>query len=74
MTQIKSNLFGRISNIKHSLLNENDSVTAETLLFGSSGLNDEENAYIIESTIEYIVAIIAMNPFKQITTFLEICN
>ena len=67
-------LFGRTSNIKHSLLNQNDSVIVETLLFGSNGLNEEENAYIIESTIEYIIATIAMNPFKQITSFLEICN
>ena len=26
-----------------------------TLLFGSNGLNDEENAWIIESAIEYII-------------------
>ena len=35
--------------------NQNDSIIVETLLFGSNGLNDEENAWIIESTIEYII-------------------
>ena len=44
-----------MSNIKRSLLNQNDSIIVETLLFGSNGLNDEENACIIESTIEYII-------------------
>ena len=48
-------LFEKISNIKHSSLNQNDSILVETLLFGSNGLNDEENACIIESTIEYII-------------------
>ena len=41
--------------MKRPLLNQNDSVIVETLLFGSNGLNDEENAWIKESTIEYIV-------------------
>ena len=35
--------------------NQNDSIIVETLLFGANGLNDEENAWIIESTIEYII-------------------
>ena len=48
-------LFQKISNTKRSLLNQNDSIIVETLLFGSTGLNDEENACIIESTIEYII-------------------
>ena len=86
IAQIKT-LFENISNIKCSLLNQNDSIIAETLLFGSNGLNDKENAWIIESTIEYIVTvvmnplllwihcyIIDMNPFKQITSFPEISN
>ena len=47
-------LFEKISNIKHSLLNQNNSIIVETLLFGSNSLNDEEYACIIESTIEYI--------------------
>ena len=35
-------------------MNQNDLIIVETLLFGSTGVNDEENACIIESTIEYI--------------------
>ena len=62
-------LFEKISNIKRSLLNQNYSIIVETLIFGSNGLNDEQNECIIESKIEYI-----MNPFKQTTTFLEISN
>ena len=42
-------------NIKCSLLNKNDSIIVETLLFGWNGLNGEENTLIIESTIEYII-------------------
>ena len=48
-------LLEKISNIKRSLLNQKDSIIVETLLFGSNGLNDEENAWIIQSTVEYIV-------------------
>ena len=54
-TQIKETLFEKISNIKRSLLNQNDSIIVETLHFGSNGLNGEENACIIESTIKYII-------------------
>ena len=55
ITQIKEKtLFEKMSNIKRSLLNQNDSIIVETLLFGSNGLNDEENTCIIEPTIEYI--------------------
>ena len=43
------------SNIKCSLLNKSDSIIVETLLFGWNGLNGEENTWIIESTIEYII-------------------
>ena len=45
----------KISNIKCSLLNQNDSIIVETLLFGSTAINDEDKACIIESTIEYII-------------------
>ena len=48
-------LFEKISNMKRSLLNQNDSIRIETLLFGTNGLDDDENAWIIESTIEYII-------------------
>ena len=41
--------------MKRSLLNQNDLIIVETFLFGSNGLNDEENAWIIESTIEYVL-------------------
>ena len=51
----RKTLFEKISNIKRSLLNQNDSIIVETLLFASTGLNDEQNAWIIESTIEYII-------------------
>ena len=72
-------MFEKISNINRSLLNQNDSTIVETLFFGSNGLNGEKNAWIIESTIEYynhgkVHNTIVMNPFKQITTFLEISN
>ena len=36
-------------------LNEKYLIIVETLLFGSNGLNDEENAWIMESTMEYIL-------------------
>ena len=55
ITQIKETLFEKISNIKRSLLNQNYSIIVETLHFGSNGLNDEESACIIESTIKYII-------------------
>ena len=61
ITQIKEKLFEKISNIKRSLLNQNHSFIVETLLFGSNGLNNEDNELVIESTT-----------FKQITTSLEI--
>ena len=48
-------LLEKISDIKRSLLNQKDSIIVETLLFGSNVLNDEENAWIIQSTVEYIV-------------------
>ena len=38
-----------------SLLNQNDSIIVESLLFGLIGLNDKQNASIIESTIEYVI-------------------
>ena len=47
--------FEKISNIKRSLLNQNDSIIVETPLFGSNGLNNKENSCIIESTIKYII-------------------
>ena len=51
----RKTLFEKVNNIKRSLLNQNDSIIVETLLFGSNGLNDEDNAWIIELTIEYII-------------------
>ena len=51
----RKTLFEKIINMKRSLLNQNDSIMVETLLFGSNSLNDQENAWIIESTIEYII-------------------
>ena len=51
----RKTLFEKISSIKRSLLNQNDSIIVETLLFGSTGLNDKENACVIESAIEYII-------------------
>ena len=50
----RKTLFEKNRSIKRSLLNQNDSIIVETLIFGSTGLNDEENACIIESTPEYI--------------------
>ena len=38
-----------------SLLNQNDSIIVESLLSGLIGLNNKENASIIESTIEYVI-------------------
>ena len=51
----RKTLFEKIVNMKRSLLNQNDTIIVETLLLGSNGLNNEENAWIIESTIEYII-------------------
>ena len=75
----KKTVFEKISKNNRSLLNQNDSIIVETLLFGSNGLNGEKNAWTIELTIEYYNHgkahnTIVMNPFKQITTFLEISN
>ena len=56
ITQIKKKtLFDKISNIKRSLLNQNDSIIVETFFFVSNGFSDEENTLIIESIIEYII-------------------
>ena len=73
----RKTLFEKICNIKRSLLNQNDSIIVETLLFASNGLSDEENTLIIESRIEYynhgnVLNPIVMNLFKQITTSLEV--
>ena len=51
----RKSLFEKISNIKRSSLSQNNSIIVETLLFWSNGHNDEENAWIIESTTEYII-------------------
>ena len=53
----KKTLFDKISNINGSLLNQNNSIIIETLIFELNGLNDEENALMLESTIEYIINI-----------------
>ena len=45
-----------VSDVKHSLLNQNDATIVETFLFGSNGLNEKENALVTESRIEYIIA------------------
>ena len=56
ITQIKKKtLFDKISNIKRSLLNQNDSIIVETFFFVSIGFSDEENTLIIETIIEYII-------------------
>ena len=61
----RKTLFEKIINIKRSLSNQNESIIVETLLFRSNGLNDEENAWIIKSTIEYIIT-----PERSITLLL----
>ena len=38
-------------------MQQNDATVVETFLFGSNGLNNKENAMIIESTIKYIITI-----------------
>ena len=48
-------IFGKISTIKRSLVNQNDSIIVETRLFRLNYLNVKENAWTIESTIEYII-------------------
>lgn len=45
----------QICNIKSSLLDQNDWIIVGILLFRSNGLNDEENALITETTIEYAI-------------------
>ena len=39
----RKTLFEKVSNIKRSLLNQNDSIIVKTLLFGSNGLHGEAN-------------------------------
>ena len=51
----RKTLFSKTSNIKRSLLNKNYSIIVKTLLFGSNGLNEEENTLVIKSRIEYII-------------------
>ena len=51
----RKTLFEKSISIKRFLLNQNDSVIVETLLYESNSLNNEENAWTIESTIEYII-------------------
>ena len=46
----------KISNIKGSLLNQNDVTVVETFISGSNDFIDKENALINESTFEYIIA------------------
>ena len=53
----RKTIFEKICNIELSLLNQNYLIMVETLFFGSNGLNDEENAWIIELTIEYIITL-----------------
>ena len=53
----RKTIFEKICNIERSLLNQNYLIMVETLFFGSNGLNDEENALIIELTIEYIITL-----------------
>ena len=48
----RETLFDKISNIKRSLLNQNDLAIVETSCFRSNSLDDEENALITESKIE----------------------
>ena len=67
----KKTPFNKISTIKRSLLNQNDSIIVKTLLFGLNDLNDKENAMIIKLTIKHIITTV-MIPFKQITTSLEV--
>ena len=47
-----------VSDVKHSLLNQNDAAIVETFLFGSNnGLNEKGNTLVIESRSEYIIAL-----------------
>ena len=52
----RKTIFEKKNNINCSLLNKNDSNILETLPFGSNSLNNEENGWIIQSTIEYLIA------------------
>ena len=47
-------LFDKISIIKRSLLTQNDPTIVKIFLFGSNDLNDERNALMAKSSIEYI--------------------
>ena len=51
----RKTIFEKVISMKRSFLNQNDSILAETLLFASNDLSDDENAWIIESTIEFII-------------------
>ena len=64
------------SNIKFSFLNQRDSTMAETFLFGSNGLNDEGNTWIIEWRTKYTITLESalLNSLlwiQQSTTFIE---
>ena len=56
--------------MKRSLLNQTESTMVEIFLFGSNGLNEEDNAVIIQSTMKYIIGMdryssIVMNPLSK---------
>ena len=55
LTLIMEMLFMIVSSFRPFNPNRRVSIIVETLLFGLNGLNDEENAYIIESTTKYII-------------------
>lgn len=56
--------------MKRSLLNQTESTMVEIFLFGSNGLNEEDNAVIIQSTMKYIIGMdryssIVINPLSK---------
>ena len=51
----RKTIFNKISNIKRFLFNQNYSTIVETFLFEFNGLNNEENALITESTMEFFI-------------------
>ena len=51
ITQIKK--IEKISNIKHSFVNQNGAKVVRTIFNGSNDLTEKENASIIDITIEY---------------------
>ena len=69
----RKTLYDKSSNIKRSLLKQTD-LTRIEIFFGTNGLGDEENAFIIESTMGRFMAPLlwihlSKSPFMQVSNW-----